>query len=82
MSGNLDKPKNKVNPMALFKLQVEQEDQSWQDVKNADGTLLTFDKEETARAKLEELYPVLVKLERYQSGPKRTRVIVIWGDDD
>lgn len=68
--------------MALFKLQVEQDDQSWHDVKNADGTVLTFDKQETARAKLEELYPVMVKLERYQSGPKRTRVIAIWQDED
>lgn len=68
--------------MALFKLQVEQDDQSWHDVKTADGTVLTFDKQETARAKLEELYPVMVKLERYQSGPKRTRVIAIWQDED
>lgn len=68
--------------MALFKLQVEQDDQSWHDVKNADGTVLTFDKQETARARLEELYPVMVKLERYQSGPKRTRVIAIWQDED
>ena len=68
--------------MALFKLQVEQDDQSWHDVKAADGTVLTFDKQETARAKLEELYPVMVKLERYQSGPKRTRVIAIWQDED
>ena len=68
--------------MALFKLQVEEDDKTWHDVKNAQGEVLTFDDESKARAKLEELFPVLVKLERYQSGPKRTRVIAIWSDED
>lgn len=68
--------------MGLFKLQVQEDDQSWHDVMGAEGKALTFDKEDVARAKLEELYPVWVKLERYQSGPKRTRVVAIWGDDD
>jgi len=69
----------------MFKLQV-QEDESdariWHDVKGADGKLLTFEKESEARAKLEELYPVLVKLERFASGSKRTRVINIIKDDE
>ena len=68
--------------MGLFKLQFEDESQVWHEVKNPQGEVMTFDDEKTARAKLEELYPVEVKLERYQSGPKRTRVISIWSDDD
>ena len=68
--------------MGLFKLQYEDDSQVWHDVKNDSGEVMTFDDEAHARAKLEALYPVLVKLERYQSGPKRTRVIAIWSDDD
>ncbi len=68
--------------MGLFKLQFEDEDQVWHDVKNAQGEIMNFDDEKKARAKLEELYPVEVKLERFQSGPKRTRVIAIWADED
>ena len=68
--------------MSLFKLQVEEDDQTWHDVTNAQGEVMTFDDEGRARAKLEELYPIFVKLERYQSGPKRTRVIAIWSDED
>lgn len=68
--------------MGLFKLQFEDEAQVWHDVKNPQGEAMTFDDEKKARAKLEELYPVEVKLERFQSGPKRTRVIAIWVDED
>ena len=49
----------------------------WHDVKSAGGAALTFQDEGQARAKLEELYPLLVKLERFASGPKRTRVIIV-----
>lgn len=69
----------------MFKLQVQDDDSDtrvWHDVKGPDGSLLTFDNEADARAKLEELYPVLVKLERYSAGSKRTRVIHIITDDD
>jgi len=69
----------------MFKLQVQDDDNDarvWHDVKSPDGRLLTFDDESTARAKLEELYPVLVKLERYSAGSKRTRVINIITDED
>lgn len=69
----------------MFKLQV-QEDESdarlWHDVKGPDGALLTFDSESDARAKLEALYPVLVKLERFSAGSKRTRVLNIIRDED
>jgi len=69
----------------MFKLQVQDDDNDarvWHDVKSADGRLLTFDNESEARAKLEELYPVLVQLERYSAGSKRTRVLNIIQDED
>ena len=49
---------------------------SWHDVRGGNGEVLTYEDEGEARAKLESLYPVQVKLERY-SGPKTTRVIAI-----
>ncbi len=68
----------------MFKLQVQDDEKDarvWHDVKSAQGKLLTFDKEADARAKLEELYPVLVKVEQY-AGQKRTRVIAIIAADE
>jgi hypothetical protein len=69
----------------MFKLQVQDDDNDarvWHDVKGPDGRLLTFDDEAEARARLEELFPVLVKLERYSAGSKRTRVLNIIEDED
>ncbi len=66
--------------MPSFKLQVQDDDarpEYWRDVKNEFGGLLVFDKEPEARAKLLELFPVLVKLEQFSAGPKRTRVVVV-----
>lgn len=66
--------------MPNYKLQVQDDDANatiWHDVKSASGQALVFQDESKARAKLEELYPVLVKLERFASGPKRTRVIIV-----
>ena len=65
--------------MPTYKLQVQDDDVNaaiWHDVKSESGQLLLFQDEGLARAKLEELFPVLVKLERFASGPKRTRVII------
>jgi hypothetical protein len=65
--------------MGKFKLQVQDDDKRpdyWHDVKSPFGELLTFESERDARAKLKELYPVLVKLEEFHAGPKRTRVVV------
>jgi hypothetical protein len=69
----------------MFKLQVNEDDNdfgSWHDVKGPDGKLLTFENEPVARARLEELYPILVKMERYSAGSKRTRVLKIIKDDE
>ena len=68
----------------MFKLQVQDDEDDarvWHDVKSANGELLKFEKEADARAKLEALFPVLVKMEQY-TGPKRTRVINIITDED
>ena len=69
----------------MFKLQVQEDDndpQAWHDVKGADGNLLLFDRESEARAKLEQLFPILVKMERYAADTKRTRVISIYKEDE
>ena len=68
----------------MFKMQVQDDKndpRSWHDVKGADGSPLTFEREADARARLESLYPVQVKMEKY-TGPKTTRVIAILGDKD
>ncbi len=68
-----------------FKLQVQEDETDhrlWHDVHAPDGRLYVFDDESEARAKLEELFPVLFGLEKFAAGPKRTRVIVIARDDE
>lgn len=66
--------------MPTYKLQVQDDDARpdyWHDVKSESGQLLVFDNEPSARAKVEELFPLLVKMERFASGPKRTRVLIM-----
>jgi len=68
-----------------FKLQVQEDEADhrlWHDVLSPEGKPYVFDNETEARARLEELFPVLVGLEKYSAGPKRTRVIVIASDDE
>ncbi len=62
-----------------YKIEVEAGNGIWSDVRGSDGTVLTFDSENEARAKLAELYPIEVQMERYGGG-KRTRVIRILND--
>ena len=64
-----------------FKIEFESGNGIWSDVRGADGAVLTFDSESEARARLAELYPIEVQMERYGGG-KRTRVIRILGDED
>jgi hypothetical protein len=64
-----------------FKIEVEGGNGIWSDVRGADGAMLTFDSETEARAKLAELYPIEVQMERYGGG-KRTRVLRILTDED
>jgi hypothetical protein len=65
----------------MYKIEVQEENGLWHDVRGADGKPLTFASKEEARAKLGEMFPVLVKMESYGGG-KRSRVIAILGDDD
>jgi len=67
--------------MQKFKIEVEDDRGIWSDVRGTDGSILIFDDEGVARSKLAELYPVLVKMEKYAGG-KRTRVIRILEDED
>jgi hypothetical protein len=67
--------------MQKFKIEVEDDKGLWSDVRGTDGSMLTFDSEGDARAKLSELFPVLVQMEKYAGG-KRTRVIRILEDED
>lgn len=70
--------------MAMFKLQVQDDEKNasvWHDVKGADGGVLTFASRTEARATLEKLFPVLVKMEQYKADVKRTRVIAILDDN-
>jgi hypothetical protein len=67
----------------MFKLQVQDDDKDasvWHDVRDANGKVLIFAERGEARARLEELYPVLVKMEQYKADVKRTRVIAILDD--
>ena len=65
----------------MFKIEVEDDRGVWSDVRGHDGTVLTFENEGDARAKLRELYPVLVQMENYGGG-KRTRVVRIFRTDE
>ena len=69
-----------------FKLQVQEDETDhrlWHDVSLARAASSTSSTtEDEARAKLEELFPVLFKLEKFAAGPKRTRVIVMARDEE
>lgn len=65
----------------MFKIEIEDGRGIWTDVRGTDGAILTFAREDEARATLAELYPILVQMEKY-GDPKRTRVIRILEDED
>jgi len=64
----------------VFKIETQEDNGLWHDVRGADGAPLVFESKDEARAKLEELFPVLVKMEKYAGG-KRTRVIAVLDDE-
>ena len=69
----------------MFKLQVQDDENDhriWHDVRGPEGKVLVFASENEARKKLQELYPVFYGLEKYQAGPKRTRVLRVYGVDE
>ena len=65
----------------MFKIEVQDDKGIWSDVVADDGKLLTYEREDAARAALAERFPILVQMERYAGG-KRTRVIRILEDED
>ena len=65
----------------MYKAETQEENGLWHDVRGPDGKPLVFTTKEDARAKLAEMFPVLVKMESYGGG-KRSRVIAVLGDDD
>ena len=65
----------------MFKIEVEDGRGVWSDVRGSDGTVLTFENEDDARAKLRELYPVAVQMEKFGDG-KRTRVVRVFRTDE
>jgi len=65
----------------MWKLEVQDDRGIWSDVRGADGAVLTFDSESDARTRLLDLYPVLVKMEKY-GDPKRTRVVRVFRTDE
>lgn len=65
----------------MFKIQKQEENGIWKDVRNTAGVPLTFGSKTDAQAKLQELFPVLVGMEKY-GGADRTRVIAILPDDE
>jgi hypothetical protein len=64
----------------MFKIQIEDGKGIWSDVRGSGGAVLTFGSEEEARARLVELYPVMVQMEKYGSG-KSTRVVKVFRND-
>jgi hypothetical protein len=64
----------------MFKIETEDDNGIWTDVRGADGKVLTFDTQEAAQAELAKLFPVLVQMEKYAGG-KRTRVVRVFRTD-
>lgn len=78
----MTKPKGddpEMKPL-MFKIEVEDESGVWPDVRGTDGAILTFKNEDDARAKLAELYPIMVQMEKYAGG-KHTRIVRIFRTD-
>jgi hypothetical protein len=65
----------------MFKIEVEDGHGVWSDVRSAAGIILNFENEDDVRAKLAELYPVIVQMEKY-GGRKRTRVVRVFRADE
>jgi len=54
-----------------LKIEVEDGASIWTDVRGGDGAILTFEREDEARAKLAELFPVMVQMEKYAGASAR-----------
>ncbi len=67
--------------MGIYRIQTQEENGLWHDVRGADGKPLHFESMEQAHAALERMFPVLVKMQHY-GGTKRTRAYEVLKDDD
>jgi hypothetical protein len=56
--------------------------QLWRDVQDEAGGLIVFDDPDKARARLDALFPILTKMEKFAAGPKRARVVIMNPYDD
>ena len=65
----------------MFKAQLQQENGEWRDIRGADGQPLLFESNAEAHARLAELHPVIVEMDKYKTH-KRTRVYEVLEDDD
>ncbi|NNM51951.1 MAG: hypothetical protein HKM02_06970 [Pseudomonadales bacterium] len=59
----------------MYKIEVQEENGLWHDVRGASGEVRKYPTRGAAHVALQALYPVLVGLEKYAAGPQRTRVI-------
>lgn len=67
--------------MAIYRIQTQEENGLWHDVRGSDGKPLLFESMEQAHAALDKLFPVLVKMQHY-GGTQRTRAYEVLKDDD
>jgi hypothetical protein len=67
--------------MAIYRIQTQEENGLWHDVRGPDGKPLLFDSMDKAHAALDQMFPVLVKMQHY-GGTKRTRAYEVLKDED
>ncbi len=67
--------------MGIYRIQTQEENGLWHDVKGPDGKPLLFESMAQAHAALDQMFPVLVKMQRY-GGTKRTRAYEVLKDED
>lgn len=67
--------------MAIYRIQTQEENGLWHDVRGSDGKPLVFESMEQAHAALDQMFPVLVKMQHY-GGTQRTRAYEVLKDDD
>lgn len=67
--------------MALYRIQTQEENGLWHDVRGPDGKPLLFESMAQAHAALDQMFPVLVKMQQY-GGTQRTRAYEVLKDED
>lgn len=67
--------------MGVYRIQTQEENGLWRDVRGSDGKPFVFASMAEAHAVLDRMFPVLVKMQHY-GGAKRTRAYEVLKDDD